>query len=103
MTVAELAKRAGVSDVAVWTWEHRGRIPRSRTLDAVAKALGVSRNTLSASFARRQESDRNSSRPFSHRSSLSEKEMERLSLEALMRAIDAKGFKVLVEPKKKVA
>lgn len=103
MTVTELAKRAGVSNVAVWTWEHRGTTPRPGTLEAVAKALDVSTGSLSANSAIRRESAR-TTRLSSRRSSmLAVREAERLPLEALMRAIDAKGFKVVVEPKKKVA
>lgn len=109
MTATELAKRAGVSHVAVWTWEHKGITPRLATLDAVANALGVTRDyLLNVKSAKRREllktTTTQNSRTFSSRSlAPPERDIERLPLEALMRAIDAKGFKVLVEPKKKIA
>jgi transcriptional regulator with XRE-family HTH domain len=42
----ELAKRAGLSSVAIWNWEARGRVPHRRTLAKVAKALNVSERYL---------------------------------------------------------
>jgi transcriptional regulator with XRE-family HTH domain len=38
----ELAKRAGVTRMAVWNWENNRRVPRADQLKAVAAVFGVS-------------------------------------------------------------
>ena len=75
---------------AIWQWERRGRMPRTNTRMAIAKALGVTSEFLEggkqpALNAIHEEID------------TSHKEM---SLEELIRAIEAKGFRVQLESRK---
>jgi transcriptional regulator with XRE-family HTH domain len=81
MTAVDLAKRVKVTPPAIWQWEHQRRTPKSDRLQAVADALGVSLATLEG----------NATSPEGTSQSTSE-----LSLEQLIRAIEAKGFSVEV-------
>jgi transcriptional regulator with XRE-family HTH domain len=83
MTAVDLAKRVKVTPPAIWHWEHRGRAPKSARLQAVADALGVSLATLEGNAA-------------SERSEVTSQSTSELSLEQLIRAIEAKGFSVKV-------
>jgi transcriptional regulator with XRE-family HTH domain len=89
MTAVDLAKRVKVTPPAIWHWEHRGSTPKSARLQAVADALGVSLATLEGN-ATSEKPDRSS------QSSSGE-----LSLEQLIRAIEAKGFSVEVRSQEK--
>jgi transcriptional regulator with XRE-family HTH domain len=98
LNVTELAKRISVSPAAIWHWENRGTKPRSRTIDAVADALGVARDFLEDGVQGGLEvlnatRGSNGAHPNSTSSAVS------LSLEELMRAIEAKGFDVYVRSK----
>src|ERR1700737_3525522 len=88
MTAVDLAKRVKVTPPAIWHWEHRGRTPKSDRLQAVADALGVSLATL--------EGNATSDKPEATSQSSGE-----LSLEQLIRAIEAKGFSVDVRSRKR--
>ncbi|WP_334405047.1 helix-turn-helix domain-containing protein [Bradyrhizobium sp. AZCC 2289] len=83
MTAVDLAKRVKVTPPAIWHWEHRGRTPKGDRLQAVADALGVSLATLEGGAT-------------GNLPSTSE-----LSLEQLIRAIEAKGFSVEVRSREK--
>ena len=80
MTAVDLAKRVKVTPPAIWHWEHRGRTPKSDRLQAVADALGVSLEKPDGS---------------------SQSSSGELSLEQLIRAIEAKGFSVEVRSQEK--
>jgi transcriptional regulator with XRE-family HTH domain len=91
LKVAELAKQINASPAAIWHWEHRGTRPRSGTLNSIAKVLGVSRSFLETGKPvgdgiRNEKGDMPSN-------------SEQMSLEQLMRAIEAKGFEVSVRSK----
>jgi len=46
MNGAELARIIGVTSTCVWNWENSGTRPRPGTLSSLARALGVSTETL---------------------------------------------------------
>ena len=46
LSAAALARRAGVSEPAIWNWERQGRQPHPGTLAKVAEALGVTESLL---------------------------------------------------------
>jgi transcriptional regulator with XRE-family HTH domain len=87
MTAVDLAKRVKVTPPAIWHWEH-GRTPKGDRLQAVANALGVSLATLegNATYERQEGTSQSTSE---------------LSLEQLIRAIEAKGFSVEVRSREK--
>ncbi|WP_194463176.1 helix-turn-helix domain-containing protein [Bradyrhizobium sp. CCBAU 53340] len=89
MTITELARRIGVTPPAIWHWEKRGRMPKAATIQAVAKELNVSSEFLEngvhiVSTLEQGPSDQISMRP------------DEMSLEQLIRAIEAKGFYVQI-------
>jgi transcriptional regulator with XRE-family HTH domain len=91
MSAGELAKAVGVTPASVWQWENKGRHPRGSTVEALAEALGVEtgylegqRRLLAPSIAPGQEP---------------RELIQDLSLEELMKAIEAKGFLVQVSSK----
>jgi transcriptional regulator with XRE-family HTH domain len=88
MTAVDLARRVKVTPPAVSHWEHRTKAPKTRRLQAVADALGVSLDTLKGG-AIPQEPGRTSQSPIE------------LDLEQLIRAIEAKGFSVEVRSRDK--
>jgi len=88
LRVGELARAVGVSPASVWQWENNGRHPRESTAEAVAHALGVEVGYLEGEK--------------SLAPSIAPDHVERaqdLSLEDLIRAIEAKGFLVQVSSK----
>ena len=85
LKVAELAQRIHASPAAIWHWEHRGTRPRSGTVSAIAQVLGVSRSFLETG---KPVGGGNHSEA-----------VDQMSLEQLMRAIEAKGFEVYVRSK----
>ena len=89
LNVAEFAKRVQASPAAIWHWENRGTRPRIGALNAIAQVLGVPRSFLETGESVDGENE-NSSAP----SALAE-----MSLEQLMKAIEAKGFDVCVRSK----
>jgi transcriptional regulator with XRE-family HTH domain len=93
MNVAEFAKLIDVSPAAIWHWEHRGTTPRSGTVDAIAQRLGVSRSFLETG---KQPAGAKHNGTAVGIKAASAGEM---SLEDLMRAIEAKGFEVYVKSK----
>lgn len=91
LNVSELAKRVDVSPAAIWYWENKGRKPRTKTIDALAEALGVTRLALNGT--RQEELDF----PYATRSeSNGLRSAGSLSLQELIQAIEAKGFDVYV-------
>ncbi|MGY8637445.1 helix-turn-helix transcriptional regulator [Bradyrhizobium sp. 14AA] len=89
MTITELARRIDVTPPAIWHWEKRGRVPKPATIKAVAKVLNVSSEFLEngvhlVSAELQGPSDHPSMRP------------DEMSLEQLIRAIEAKGFHVRI-------
>jgi transcriptional regulator with XRE-family HTH domain len=88
MTAVDLAKRVNVTPPAVSHWEHQTKVPKTRRLQAVADALGVSLDTLKGDATSRQ--------PESTWQPSTE-----LNLEQLIRAIEAKGFSVEVRSREK--
>ncbi|UVO39396.1 helix-turn-helix domain-containing protein [Bradyrhizobium arachidis] len=89
MTITELARRIDVTPPAIWHWEKRGRMPKPATIKAVAKVLDVSSEFLEngvhiVSTQDHGPSDQISMRP------------DEMSLEQLIRAIEAKGFHVRI-------
>ncbi|MBR0793502.1 helix-turn-helix transcriptional regulator [Bradyrhizobium manausense] len=89
MTITELARRIDVTPPAIWHWEKRGRMPKPATIKAVAKVLDVSSEFLEngvhiVSTQDQGPSDQTSLRP------------DEMSLEQLIRAIEAKGFHVRI-------
>jgi transcriptional regulator with XRE-family HTH domain len=90
MSGYQLAKLAGVTPAAVWSWENKGVTPRSETLADLAKALSVTPEFLRTGEQSKDEKTLVSS---------AAKRLEENSLEDLMRAIEAKGFAVSVSPK----
>ena len=89
--VAELAKRIQASPAAVWHWEHRGIRPRNHTLSAIAQVLGVSRSYL--------ETGNPAGADNLNETSVAQSDSDKMSLEQLMKAIEAKGFEVYVRSK----
>ena len=92
LNVAELAKRINVSPAAIWHWENRGTKPRSGTIGAIAEALGVSRGFLEG----RSEAELEALPAIAPSTSNGFHRAVNLSLEELIRAIEAKGFDVYV-------
>ena len=92
MNVAELAKLIKVSPAAIWHWENKGTMPRSGTVDVIADVLGVSRSFLQTGKQSNGEIHSTAVR----RVRTAE---DGLSLEELIRAIEAKGFEVSVRSK----
>jgi transcriptional regulator with XRE-family HTH domain len=91
LNVSELAKRISVSPAAIWHWENRGTRPRSPTIGAIADALGVARGYLeSGTESARGAKDTLAAGVVARKSAAD------LSLEELLRAIEAKGFDVYV-------
>lgn len=90
MTAVDLAKRVNVTPPAVSHWEHQTKVPKTRRLQAVADALGVSLDTLKGGATSAQPE------------SILQPSME-LDLEQLIRAIEAKGFSVEVRSREKRA
>ena len=88
MTAVDLARRVNVTPPAVSHWEHQTKVPKTRRLQAVADALGVSLDTLKGGTT--------STQPESIWQPLME-----LDLEQLIRAIEAKGFSVDVRSREK--
>ena len=86
--VAELAKRIDASPAAIWHWEHRGTLPRIGALNAIAQALGVSRSFLETGKT-----------VGGNEIGVAPTAADQMSLEQLMRAIEAKGFDVYVRSK----
>lgn len=41
LSLAALSRRAGISKPSIWAWETGKTVPRTRSVDALAKALGV--------------------------------------------------------------
>ena len=89
MTAVDLAKRVNVTPPAVSHWEHQTKVPKTRRLQAVADALGVSLDMLKGSAT-------TSAQP----ECAWQPAME-LDLEQLIRAIEAKGFSVEVRSREK--
>ena len=89
LTTSELARAVGVTPASVWQWEKNGRHPRESTLEAVAQTLGVEIGYLEGEK--------------SLAPSIAPDHLQRapdLSLEELIRAIEAKGFHVRVSSKR---
>ena len=89
LKTAELARRIHASPAAIWHWEHRGTVPRSGTLSAIAQVLGVSRSFLETGKTVDGENEVGGMPSAA----------DQMSLEQLMRAIEAKGFDVYVRSK----
>lgn len=94
MKVADLAKLINASPAAIWHWEHRGTRPRNGTIDAIAQVLGVTRSFLESG---KPTSGENHSHIPSDR--VVQAAGDEMSLEQLMRAIEARGFDVYVKSK----
>jgi transcriptional regulator with XRE-family HTH domain len=89
LNTAELARRIHASPAAIWHWEHRGTVPRSDTISTIAQVLGVSRSFLETGKMIDGGSEVGSTPSTA----------DQMSLEQLMRAIEAKGFDVYVRSK----
>ncbi|MGX1321570.1 transcriptional regulator with XRE-family HTH domain [Bradyrhizobium sp. USDA 377] len=89
MTITELARRIDVTPPAIWHWEKRGRVPKPATIKAVAKVLNVSAEFLEDGVHLVNTQDQGPSDQLSMRP-------EEMSLEQLIRAIEAKGFRVRI-------
>lgn len=89
LNVAELAKRIQASPAAIWHWEHRGTLPRIGALNAIAEVLGVPRSYLETG---KPVDGENEIRGVPSAAT-------QMSLEQLMKAIEAKGFDVCVRSK----
>ncbi|WP_439374509.1 helix-turn-helix domain-containing protein [Bradyrhizobium sp. DASA03120] len=89
MTITELARRIDVTPPAIWHWEKRGRVPKPATIKAVAKALNVSSEFLEDGVHLVKTQDQGPSDQLSLRP-------DEMSLEQLIRAIEAKGFHVRI-------
>jgi transcriptional regulator with XRE-family HTH domain len=92
MNVAEFAKLINVSPAAIWHWEHRGTMPRSGTVEAIAQALGVTRSFLES--GKQTSGEKHNGLLVGTKTTGGE-----MSLEELMRAIEARGFEVYVKSK----
>ena len=88
LKTAELARRIHASPAAIWHWEHRGTLPRIGALNAIAQALGVSRSFLETGKT-----------VGGNEIGVAPTAADQMSLEQLMRAIEAKGFDVYVKSK----
>ncbi|WP_256808806.1 helix-turn-helix domain-containing protein [Bradyrhizobium sp. Bra78] len=89
MTITELARRIDVTPPAIWHWEKRGRVPKPATIKAVAKVLNVSSEFLENGVHLVSEQDQGPSDSPLMR-------IDQMSLEKLIRAIEAKGFHVQI-------
>lgn len=92
LNVTELAKRINVSPAAIWHWENRGTRPRSGTIGAIAEALGVARGFLEGGVQPNIEA----LQATESSGASNAQRLASLSLEELIRAIEAKGFDVYV-------
>ncbi|MBR0939508.1 helix-turn-helix domain-containing protein [Bradyrhizobium jicamae] len=95
MNVAEFAKLIKVSPAAIWHWENKGTVPRSGTVGVIADVLGVSRSYLQTGKQSNGEVQNGDTRDVEVRGSGRSVGIE-LSLEELVRAIEAKGFEVSI-------
>jgi transcriptional regulator with XRE-family HTH domain len=87
MSVAKLAERAHLTPAAIRQWENRGRMPRSANLRAIADALDVPASFFAGDAP--QELPKATSSPVS----------KDMSLEELIRSIEAMGFSVEIKPR----
>jgi transcriptional regulator with XRE-family HTH domain len=94
LNVAEFAKRIQASPAAIWHWEHRGTLPRIGALNAIAEVLGVPR-----SFLETGKSVDGGNEIGGLLSGGVPSAATQMSLEQLMKAIEAKGFDVCVRSK----
>lgn len=95
MNVAEFSKLIKVSPAAIWHWENKGTVPRNGTVDVIAEVLGVSRSYLQTGKQSNGEVYHSELRDGEIRGRLRSTGIE-LSLEELVRAIEAKGFEVSI-------
>ena len=93
LNVAEFAKRIQASPAAIWHWEHRGTLPRIGALNAIAEVLGVPRSFLET--GKSDGGNEIGAMPSAGVPSLA----TQMSLEQLVRAIEAKGFEVCIRSK----
>ncbi|KJC60243.1 hypothetical protein UP10_13970 [Bradyrhizobium sp. LTSPM299] len=96
MNVAKFAKLIKVSPAAIWHWENKGTVPRNGTVDAIAEVLGVSRSYLQTGKQSNGEAHNGETRYGEIRGRVRSAGTE-LSLEELVRAIEAKGFEVFIK------
>lgn len=94
MNVAEFAKLIKVSPAAIWHWENKGTVPRTTTIELIAEVLGVSRSYLETGRQSNGEALNGENRDGEIRA-ISITGIK-LSLEELVRAIEAKGFVVSI-------
>lgn len=87
MTLVALADQLGVSVASVWLWENRKRVPIASTVRRLAKILAVEPSALVAS---------------SH-AALDNGEALSPDLQDLIRAIEAKGFRVHIASRRQQA
>jgi transcriptional regulator with XRE-family HTH domain len=94
LNVAEFAKRIQASPAAIWHWEHRGTLPRIGALNAIAEVLGVPRSYLETGKSVENGNEIGAAPsggvPFA---------ATQMSLEQLIKAIEAKGYEVCVKSK----
>ncbi|WP_426442318.1 helix-turn-helix domain-containing protein [Bradyrhizobium genosp. P] len=96
MNVAEFAKLIKVSPAAIWHWENKGTVPRNGTVDLIAEVLGVSRSYLQTGQRANSEAYSGDVRNGEISGKVRSTRIE-LSLEELVRAIEAKGFVVSIK------
>ena len=91
MSASDLARLAHVTPTAVWNWEKNGVYPRRDTLEQISLHLGVTPEHLRTGVR--------SAGNDVHTVMTNSKKLEDVPLEDLMKAIEAKGFRVSVTPK----
>lgn len=94
MSASALAKIANVTPASVYQWEKRGASPRSETLTTIAETFGVTTEYLLTGTRKGD-----SVKTVVARSSQTLATAEELSLEDLIRKIEAKGFFVSIRCK----
>lgn len=96
---AELARSTGVSPASVWQWEHAGAVPRRVTLFKLASALHVSPDyLLKGGRGAPQSAAHQAPAPQSAAPSITPvTTLDDAPLEDLVKAIRAKGFKVILK------
>ncbi|WP_194467514.1 helix-turn-helix domain-containing protein [Bradyrhizobium sp. CCBAU 53340] len=85
MTLAALADQLGVTTASVWLWENRNRVPIASTIRRVAQIFDVNPTAL---MEPRTEAAAPEKAPPP-------------DLQDLIRAIEAKGFRVQITPRRK--
>lgn len=95
LTASALAKLANVTPASVYQWERYGSSPRPKTLSTIAETFGVTTDYLVS--GRRKDDPKGTVIAVTRSASAKLKEAP---LEQLIKAIEAKGYRVSISTKR---